>query len=432
MRLLSGRGQCRHRGARQRLARSGSAGPPAPGGRLYKPLYALLIVDLDGRLNLNAHGSLAQASSGSLVTPARRLSSLPAAAPAARGQGFGPADINLQAVLGGHNDQQIMTGNAAYDGRYGGTGVPGTGNLGPVMANKWLDYGQNAGAGYWSFLTAPATTSANDAGAYGSPVDPFGYGAVGLDQAGRPIYAPWHAGSIYYGFGAINGLPYELNLGPNQARGLPKGIGATNNPFSLSELERLLRPFDRDTSRLPARLAASAPNLLPFSSTPDPLNRLKVTTESWDVPCPIALLPDVHRRRGRHGLTSQLTRIQSVPHARQPWARRFEQVARPAPGQRPVGTEDEHQPSVRQRAGRCGHRPGRWPHGNRRRPDEERRLRAQRDCPSVYGVVQLRRPGRDEHASHRPRRERKCRLRAVPMRWRLGSLRPATCMCWPV
>ena len=29
-------------------------------GRLYKPLFAILCVDLDGRLNLNAHGSLAQ------------------------------------------------------------------------------------------------------------------------------------------------------------------------------------------------------------------------------------------------------------------------------------------------------------------------------------------------------------------------------------
>ena len=28
-------------------------------GRLYKPLFAILCTDLDGRLNLNAHGSLA-------------------------------------------------------------------------------------------------------------------------------------------------------------------------------------------------------------------------------------------------------------------------------------------------------------------------------------------------------------------------------------
>ena len=37
-------------------------------GRLYKPLFAILCVDLDGRINLNAHGSLAQAAGGSPVT----------------------------------------------------------------------------------------------------------------------------------------------------------------------------------------------------------------------------------------------------------------------------------------------------------------------------------------------------------------------------
>ena len=32
----------------------------AKDGRLYKPLFAILSLDMDGRLNLNAHGSLAQ------------------------------------------------------------------------------------------------------------------------------------------------------------------------------------------------------------------------------------------------------------------------------------------------------------------------------------------------------------------------------------
>ncbi len=33
-------------------------------GRAYKPLFAILCLDLDGRLNLNAHGSYAQTQSG--------------------------------------------------------------------------------------------------------------------------------------------------------------------------------------------------------------------------------------------------------------------------------------------------------------------------------------------------------------------------------
>ena len=45
-------------------------------GRLYKPLFAILCVDLDGRLNLNAHGSLQQADTSNyrtLLTPPSRL-----------------------------------------------------------------------------------------------------------------------------------------------------------------------------------------------------------------------------------------------------------------------------------------------------------------------------------------------------------------------
>jgi len=35
-------------------------------GRLYKPLFAILCVDLDGRINLNTSGSLAQQAGGTL------------------------------------------------------------------------------------------------------------------------------------------------------------------------------------------------------------------------------------------------------------------------------------------------------------------------------------------------------------------------------
>ena len=122
----------------------------------------------------------------------------------------------------------------------------------------------------------------NDAGSFGSPPDPFGVGVVGLDQAGRPIYAGGTVSGSYCGFGSgITNNPYELNLGPNTAHGLP--TSTVNNPFSVSELERVLRPFDRDATTLPARLTTLAPSLLPSATT---ANRLGVTTESWDVPCP--------------------------------------------------------------------------------------------------------------------------------------------------
>ena len=45
----------------------------------------------------------------------------------------------------------------------------------------------------------------NNAGSYGSPPDPFGMGAVGLDQAGRPLYCGFNYlgnTSRYVGFGS--------------------------------------------------------------------------------------------------------------------------------------------------------------------------------------------------------------------------------------
>ena len=75
------------------------------------------------------------------------------------------------------------------------------------MANNWFEYGLRD---YWNFHRR-----VNNAGSYGSPPDPFGVGAVGLDLAGRPVYAGMtYSGGGYLGFGCgINSLPYELNLG---------------------------------------------------------------------------------------------------------------------------------------------------------------------------------------------------------------------------
>ncbi len=67
-----------------------------PDGRLYKPLVAVLCIDLDGRLNLNAHGSLAQLQADFLQVP--NIGSTlfygggvaPPAGAAARADGLGP------------------------------------------------------------------------------------------------------------------------------------------------------------------------------------------------------------------------------------------------------------------------------------------------------------------------------------------------------
>ncbi len=261
-------------------------------GRLYKPLIAVLCVDLDGRLNLNAHGSLVQADSnyGTLQFAGQFAGGVTPTL--ARGQGLGPAEINLSGILTGATYQQLLAGNGGtYEGRYGTDGTPASAALAPdpLTANKWFEYGRN----YWDF------SNANNAGSYGTPPDPFGVGAVGLDVGGRPIYAGMnYRGSVYLGMGSdfvdtmtpMNS-PYAMNLGPRASRGLSSLSGAPDNPFSVAELERVLRPYDRDATTLPARLASlTSTTGLPQNSLLIP-QRLNVTTESWDVPVPATTVP---------------------------------------------------------------------------------------------------------------------------------------------
>jgi hypothetical protein len=264
-------------------------------GHLYKPLFAILCTDLDGRLNVNAHGSLAQTDTTNYNTFASPSSGVfvgtVTAANVARGAGLGPAEINLTPVLS-TNYQQVLTGGTvngtAYQGRYGSGKRPGDSVADQLSINKWFEYdGQNYGQNFWRFMTSPGTATVNDAGSYGSPPDAFGVGAVGLDQAGRPTYVGFNYqgnSANYVGFGSSTQQnPYEINFGSGVSRGLSSGSTASNNPFGVAELERILRPFDRDAPNLPARLAALAPTLLPTSGT---AKRLSVTTDSWDVPCP--------------------------------------------------------------------------------------------------------------------------------------------------
>jgi hypothetical protein len=260
-------------------------------GRLYKPLFAILCVDLDGRLNLNAHGSLAQTDTANYNgTPISKaggtITGSPGFSNLGHGQGLGPAEISLSPIL--TNYLQLFTGNTAngIQGRYGtgSASVLCSSSINPVYLNNWFEYGQTSGYGqnYWDF------SNVNNAGSYGSPPDPFGAGAVGLDQAGRPVYVGVNAkvsgvATAYVGFGSgLQYSPYQLNLGANAGRGLANNFTGPDNPFSPAELERLLRPYDVDALGLPGRLST-----LTGLAAID--GRLKVTTDSWDAPVPITI-----------------------------------------------------------------------------------------------------------------------------------------------
>jgi hypothetical protein len=257
---------------------------PSPlGGRLdYEVSY--LVLDLDGRVNLNAHGSLTPVITTAADWPTtiagQNVSDVPV------GLGFGPADVDGSRVL--------ATGSATK-------GVPG-------FPGGWSNVavGGTATSGSSSQRRSPPLLGSYVGGRYGVAASGSQPGAPG---SSLPMPAVWSLSGrsptdlkvrlkaflsatssgvpslVYYtpdaSISDTTESPYELRLdsdGPRIAQ-LAQPAGAkgfpVDNPFTVGELERILRPFDSDTSTLPPRLAALLDNHAERS-------RMLATTDSWD------------------------------------------------------------------------------------------------------------------------------------------------------
>ncbi len=217
----------------------GLAVKTAADGRRYKPVVAYLCTDLDGRLNLNAHGSLAQLSGTNYSTDPTALwagnggaSSATGAAFLSRGMGFGPADVNLSGLLSSNTKYQAL-----LQARYGSDNVPGTTG---IVEDLWYLSAEGISRNYLGYTpaTGPNTTSLG----YASPPDVQGRGFVGVDHAGRPI--------------SYNmGLSDEISASPYQF--CPVVPNGKDRPYTAAELERILRFNDVDRTTL-ARPVGSA------------------------------------------------------------------------------------------------------------------------------------------------------------------------------
>jgi len=222
----------------------------SPDGHRYKRLASILIKDLDGSVNLNAHGNLAQVNAGTTTDPYpyRATSALSAAAGLApigamlpRGLGFGPAEVDFLHFFG--TDYQAYQRVMYY--RYSSTQ---TGDLLPGIPNSrdGLSIVKHFGVptDYGNQVT-PVVSTANwytEPSWYASPPDVWGRGAVALDYGGQPFFKY---------MGELNetvDTPYELSLS-----GQPSNA---DSPFTAVELERLLRYHDSDAQNLPCRLLA--------------------------------------------------------------------------------------------------------------------------------------------------------------------------------
>ncbi|MEL7497568.1 MAG: hypothetical protein AAFN77_08155 [Planctomycetota bacterium] len=269
-------------------------------GLYYKPLIAYHVVDLDGRANLNAHGNLSH-------SPANRFISTFAATAAANvapGQGYGPAEVELDRVfatsVGGLTQETVLDNVLAA--RYAGTTGDGFPGLGTAARTRQKLFGHPNAVVDWA------------AGNFGTRGNKFASSA--MDLGGRfmlvsPTLAQVDSMSSVDNFidpnynAFRNGLPVidmlestvptvpEIQISPYEMSFASSPYNdANDSPFTEHELERILRPYDADTALLPQRLwqianpAGAAADWDEFwldDSAIANRNGL-VTTRSFDVP----------------------------------------------------------------------------------------------------------------------------------------------------
>ena len=225
----------------------------AANGRRFRPLFAILCMDLDGRLNVNAHGN-PTASYPARPAPAYVAAGTTQGFP--KGLGYGPPEIGLSGVI---NRSDMLFGQ-----RYGMDAVPGIPGLDLLAGIKHFTEPLN----YFN--------SAGQRSAYATPPDLRGELAFGFDVFGQPV-SEQIPGSV---LDARADSPYEINLidHPN-----------ADAPFTLAELEAVQRRWDLDSPTLPHRLL----NLVDLTASE---NARLVTTDSYDPPVPGIQVPNELRR----------------------------------------------------------------------------------------------------------------------------------------
>jgi hypothetical protein len=267
---------------------------PTPGGGTCRYRVSYLILDLDGRINVNTSGAVD--GSGTAAIP--------------RGMGYGPADLVPTGVVSadphplrssnGDDDSEdcevwtdgflsedpvvTATGSASREqrrpspgvavvGRYGRNGIPGRAGDDVSALQQTIATGSYGSYGRSLYALTVAGTNAI--------ADLRGIAEVTMRAPTADDIMPTMRVSV--GDSAGDGIddPYEVRLDALAPR-LTAAVSGTNsanddNPFAAADMERILRANDADAAALPQRLAAALGGIAQQS-------RMRITTDNWDTP----------------------------------------------------------------------------------------------------------------------------------------------------
>lgn len=324
---------------------AGGALITAPDGKLLKPLVAYMVEDLGGRVNVNLAGNLAQAKNvinssmaGSLQhaspirAPAADWQKSPALVPTGlpsptfgelsindmpNGFGYGPAEIDIRALFSNNGTtgtaaQNLLRGPRRLLAERLGVWSISDGKVSPltpfatginIAPGELLDPLTGSGNDIIGALRYPSRPNLHQfATPHGLPVDTFGRTSVGLGVDGGLLLSR-ASFPVFYG-GTIAGDtfddPYEFEK---------DAAGEPDAPFTLGDMEGLLRfsDFDRDllSSRLVELINEYHDDI--SGTQPNVLRQLRqlladsFTTHSSSASVPTGLLPSEWRDRPNLG-----------------------------------------------------------------------------------------------------------------------------------
>ncbi|MFC1759161.1 hypothetical protein ACFL2H_10415, partial [Planctomycetota bacterium] len=256
-------------------------------GRLYKPLFAILCVDLDGRLNVNAHGSVDQleamayppVNGGAPLQITNPSAAIIAGLPYTTagnvvladddtlwGQGYGPPEVSLArafkslAPTAPFPVNPVVQYETLLAGRLAGNNIngvnrevlqrsaglfPGPGRQ--ATPNAATETPWDEPVNYFSEVGIPADY-ATAPHSYMTPPDLRGRSTMVADRHGQPFY--FKIPPVFTQSANIETVndPYETNLVKRNAY---------DSIYSVAELEAVYRFYDLDSNKLDQRLAAA-------------------------------------------------------------------------------------------------------------------------------------------------------------------------------